>query len=291
MHIWPWFMKAPKAAAFTASCRSASASTRKGALPPSSSSTGLNRPAHCCAMMRPTWVEPVKLTRRTAGWAISAETTSAASAGALVTTLTTPAGRPASCRAAPINWCVRGQSSDALSTTVLPQASGMATARTPRITGAFHGAMPRHTPAGLRTAMARQPGLSDGIPSPPTCVVMDAASRRMPAARRTLKPAQPAVAPVSPAMASVKSAMRCSSASAARSSSRRRSVGPSAAQAGKAAAAASAARRASSADAAGACVTTSPVMGLQRSKRAPDRASASWPAISIWISMLVSFRL
>ena len=48
------------------------------------------------AMMRPTRVEPVKLTRRTAGCAISASTTAGASAGALVTTLTTPGGKPAS---------------------------------------------------------------------------------------------------------------------------------------------------------------------------------------------------
>ena len=37
-------------------------------------------------------VDPVKFTRRTAGWSISAPTTSAASAGALVTIWTTPSG-------------------------------------------------------------------------------------------------------------------------------------------------------------------------------------------------------
>jgi hypothetical protein len=45
MQIWPEFMNAPKIAAFTASSRSASSSTISGALPPSSSSTGLR----CCA--------------------------------------------------------------------------------------------------------------------------------------------------------------------------------------------------------------------------------------------------
>jgi len=44
--------------------------------------------------------------------------------------------------------CVAGQSSEPFSTTVLPQASGMATARTPRMIGAFQGAMPSTTPAG-----------------------------------------------------------------------------------------------------------------------------------------------
>ncbi len=43
-------------------------------------------------------VEPVKLIRRTAGWSISAPTTSPASSGALVTRLTTPSGKPASAK-------------------------------------------------------------------------------------------------------------------------------------------------------------------------------------------------
>ena len=46
----------------------------------------------------------------------------------------------------------RAQFSLPLSTTVLPQASGVAIARTPRMTGAFHGAMPSTTPAGCAHA-------------------------------------------------------------------------------------------------------------------------------------------
>ena len=41
---------------------------------------------------------------------------------------------------------------------MLPQASGVAMARTPRMTGAFHGAMPSTTPAGWRTPIASEPG-------------------------------------------------------------------------------------------------------------------------------------
>ena len=67
---------------------------RAGALPPSSSTTGLRYLAQVCAISLPTRVEPVKLTRRTAGCAIIASTTSAASSGALVTKLTTPGGKP-----------------------------------------------------------------------------------------------------------------------------------------------------------------------------------------------------
>ena len=99
-------------------------------------------------MMRPTCVEPVKFTRRTAGCAIIASTTAPASAGALVTKLTTPLGKPASCSASMMSPCVAGDTSEPLSTTVLPHASGSAIARTARMTGAFHGAMPSTTPAG-----------------------------------------------------------------------------------------------------------------------------------------------
>ncbi len=47
-----------------------------------------------------------------------------------------------------------GSSPSALNTTVLPQASGIATERTPRMIGAFHGAIDRITPTGWRIAMA-----------------------------------------------------------------------------------------------------------------------------------------
>ena len=84
MQIWPLLAKQPKAAALTASSMSASSSTTSGALPPSSSTAGFRYFAQVCAMMRPTLVEPVKFTRRTAGCATIASTTAPASAGALV---------------------------------------------------------------------------------------------------------------------------------------------------------------------------------------------------------------
>ena len=96
--------------------------------------------------------------RRTAGWEISSSTTSAASGPSWVSRLTTPGGRPASLRARAISPCVRGQTSDALRITVFPNASGCATARVPRITGAFQGAMPSTTPAGWRMPKAREAG-------------------------------------------------------------------------------------------------------------------------------------
>jgi hypothetical protein len=47
-------------------------------------------------MRRPVAVEPVKFTTRTSGAPISASATSAASSRALLTTLSTPSGSPAS---------------------------------------------------------------------------------------------------------------------------------------------------------------------------------------------------
>jgi hypothetical protein len=162
--------------------------------------------------------------------------------------------------------CVRGQISDALNTTVLPQASGMTSARTPRMIGAFHGAMPRITPAGSRMAMARQPGLSDGITSPPIWVVIAAASRTRPSASMTLNRAHPSVAPISAIIAATKSSARAASASAALLSKARRAFGPVAAQAGSAAAAASATAHASAGVIARAVLAAVPVIGSVRVK-------------------------
>jgi hypothetical protein len=114
-------------------------------------------------------------------------------------------------------------------------------------------------------AMAKQPGLSDGITSPPIWVVMEAASRSIPAASITLKPAHGAVEPVSALIAWMKASVRASSFSAAFSSSARRWLGDVAAQAGNAAAAASAAALASATLAAAARVATVPEMGSWRS--------------------------
>ena len=148
----------------------------------------------------------------------------------------------------------------------------MATARTPKITGAFQGAMPRHTPRGCRSPIANEPGLLAGITSPVICVVMEAASRIMPAARKTLKPAHGPVAPVSVIIKLVKSVVFESSISAAFSSTARLAEGPSCDHAGNAAAAASTALLASLTVEAAARVATSMVTGSVRSKVAPPSA-------------------
>ena len=75
MQIWPWFMKAPNAAAFTA-CVDVGVvehDHRRLAAELEQHRLEVFR-RRLCAMIRPTRVEPVKLTRRTAGCAISAST-------------------------------------------------------------------------------------------------------------------------------------------------------------------------------------------------------------------------
>lgn len=269
MQICPWLKNAPNAMPSTAASRSASSSTSTGALPPSSSSAGFRCRADSSATMRPTRVEPVKFTRLTSGFAISRSTIAGASCGACESTLTTPSPSPASCSTWPISRCTPGQPSEAFSTTVLPQASGIASARVASITGAFQGAMPSTTPHGCRTAIDRLPGTSDGITAPSIWVVMAAASRSMLAASMTLKPYQFAIAPVSAAPVAMNSGVRSSIRSAAASSRLRRSVGDSAAQPGNARAAAATAASASSGVAAAARVATAPVAGLIRSKVPP----------------------
>ncbi len=61
---------------------------------------------------------------------------------------------------------VIGASSDGLSTTVLPNASGLTTVRQASTWAPFHGEMPATTPSGRRSASANVPGMSDLITSP-----------------------------------------------------------------------------------------------------------------------------
>ena len=59
-----------------------------------------------------------------------------------------------------------GDSSEGLSTTVLPSTSGAAMERAERISAAFQGAIAPTTPTGLRTPIANAPGMSEGRISP-----------------------------------------------------------------------------------------------------------------------------
>ena len=109
---------------------------------------------------------------------------------------------------------------------MFPQATAMATARDPSMTGAFHGAMPKQTPSDLRCDIAKVPVLFEGMTSPVICGVIDAALRNIPTDNMQLKPAHGPVAPVSAIIVSIICGVISSSASAAFSKSARRSPGP-----------------------------------------------------------------
>ena len=91
--VCPAFCRMAFAITVAARSTSASPNTRWADLPPSSSVTGATRLAAAPAIRRPTSVEPTKLRWSMPGWAASA---APASGPSPVTTLITPAGKPAS---------------------------------------------------------------------------------------------------------------------------------------------------------------------------------------------------
>ncbi len=103
----------------TTRSRSASANTTIGDFPPSSRVVGTRRSPASAATTRPVATEPVKVTRRTSGWA----TSGVPAAGPVpVTTLNRPSGRPASLSTR-ARCTVAGEvNSDGFTTTALPAA-------------------------------------------------------------------------------------------------------------------------------------------------------------------------
>src|SRR5271156_4560078 len=99
---------------------SASANTSCGDLPPSSSVTGATWRAAAACTSAPTATEPVKEMCLTPGWAASAAPASSPRPG---TTLSAPAGKPASRARSASASEVRQASSAGLSTQALPIAS------------------------------------------------------------------------------------------------------------------------------------------------------------------------
>ena len=138
----------PVAAPFTAASRSASANTRLGDLPPSSSVTFFTVSAAVFMMCWPTSVEPVKVILSTLGCLTSASPAIEPLPGS---TLNTPGGTPASSASSAIRIAVSGVSSAGLSTTVLPAASAGAVFQPTMIMGKFHGTIAPTTPSGSRS--------------------------------------------------------------------------------------------------------------------------------------------
>ena len=157
--------------------------------------------------------------------------------------------------------------------TVLPHASGTAMARTPKITGAFHGAMPRTTPAGCRTASEMHTRLVRRDDFTPICVIRQAASRSMLAAKSTSTPprARSRRFPRSSAGSIRPPAPREGRPPSAEA---RRSPGPISTRREIARAAASTTLATSASPAAAASLATAPVTGTRRLCRARRRRRA-----------------
>ena len=99
------------------------------------------------AMMRlPTGVEPVNAILSTSGWAASASPAIAPGPG---TTLTTPAGKPASMISSPSRSAVSGVCSAGLNTTVFPAARAGPSFQAAISSGKFHGTICPTTPDGF----------------------------------------------------------------------------------------------------------------------------------------------
>jgi hypothetical protein len=135
-----------------------------GALPPSSSDSFLSVGAHCAINCRPTAVEPVKLSLRTAGFAQSSLPTPSLSD--VVTVLYTPAGNPAASASAASASAVSGVSEAGLMTTGHPAASAGATLRVIIASGKFHGVMAAATPTPCLITTRRRSDEYGGITSP-----------------------------------------------------------------------------------------------------------------------------
>ena len=172
------------------------------------------------AIRLPTALEPVKWIIWVPAWLTSRSPIS----WSPVTTLNTPAGRPASASSSAISRPPdSGVSGDGLSTTALPSASAGAVTRMPRMSGKFHGVITPTTPTGTRSAMLRRLVLWEGRISPTAREVSAAASYSSLAAPPTSYCALPGIEPVSRTIRSATSSARACSAAAARRSTAARS--------------------------------------------------------------------
>ena len=163
VHTWPALRLLPCTQVATVRSRSASSKISTGAWPPNSSVQGLGPMLASRASSRPTPVEPVKVTLRMRGELIKWVDTSE---GTPNTTLSTPAGRPASAKACASTNEDMGVSSEGLSTMVQPAARAGAILRAGKMAGKFQGVKAATGPSGCGTTSCRVPRTRGGITRP-----------------------------------------------------------------------------------------------------------------------------
>jgi len=143
-HTCPWLNQIASTTPSTTLSRSASSNTMNGLFPPSSSESFFPDPAVALRMRRPTSVEPVNAILSTSLWF----TISSPVRPSPVTTLSTPAGSPASCAISARHSAVSGVNSAGFSTTVFPAASAGAIFHATINKGKFQGTICPTTPTG-----------------------------------------------------------------------------------------------------------------------------------------------
>ncbi len=148
----------------TAASRSASSKTMKGALPPSSIEHFFTCGAACSSRMRPTSVEPVKVSLRTLSF--SQNSLPASDAREDVTIDSTPLGMPARSASTPRTSAESGVSFAGRATKLQPAASAGPALRVIMALGKFQGVIEAATPMGCLSTMIRLSRWWPGIVSP-----------------------------------------------------------------------------------------------------------------------------
>src|SRR5262249_45400281 len=157
---WPVVPKPPHKQPSTARSSFASSITMTTFLPPISRWTFLKDGAAFSETVRPTSVDPVNDTTRTAS---CCDNTLPISSPPPVTRLTTPGGTPASSRIRTKFNADNGVSVAGLNTTVLPQTSAGTIFHDGIAIGKFHGVTIALTPSGCRIDIANLSRSSDGV--------------------------------------------------------------------------------------------------------------------------------
>ena len=152
-HVWPALRNFDASASRTATSRSASSKTIKGALPPNSKLTFLIVSADCFIRIRPTSVEPVKVILRTVGLVVSSSPMAGASMP--LTMLITPFGMPARSARTARAKAESGVCSAGFNTAAQPAARPGANLRVIMAFGKFHGVIAPKTPIGCFNTMMR----------------------------------------------------------------------------------------------------------------------------------------
>jgi hypothetical protein len=135
----------------------------KGALPPNSNERRLIVSALCFIKVRPTVVEPVKVTLRTSGLAVISLPIASAFP---VMMLRTPGGTPARSANTAMANAEKGVCSAGFTTIGQPAAKAGATLRVIIARGKFHGVIAAQTPTGCLITMIRRSLSGVGMTSP-----------------------------------------------------------------------------------------------------------------------------